>query len=45
MATLRNLVLGLFELQKERGQTQARYLPEWRRQLTFAAAVKLIKGG
>jgi predicted transposase YbfD/YdcC len=45
MATLRNLVLGLFELQKERGQTQAGYLPQWRRQLTFAMALKLIKGG
>ena len=45
MATLRNLVLGLFELQKHRGQTTAAYLPEWRRELTFSLALKLIKGG
>jgi hypothetical protein len=45
LATLRNLVLGLFELQRERGQTAAKHLPEWRRQLTFAQAIKLIKGG
>jgi predicted transposase YbfD/YdcC len=45
LATLRNLVLGLFELQKHRGKTDADYLPQWRRNLTFAMAIKLIKGG
>jgi hypothetical protein len=42
MATLRNLVLGLFELQKHRGKTQARTFPGWRRQLTQAQKIQLI---
>ena len=42
MATLRNLVLGLFELQKERGQTQARFFPGWRRRLTDTQKIQLL---
>jgi len=42
MATLRNLVLGLFELQKHRGKTQARTFPGWRRKLTNAQKIQLI---
>lgn len=45
MATLRNLTLGLFELQKQRGQTAAAYLPNWVRKMTMPMALKLIKGG
>ena len=45
MATLRNLTLGLFELQKQRGETTAAYLPSWGRKMTMAKAIKLIKGG
>lgn len=45
MATLRNLILGLFELQKQRGQTTAAYLPGWARKMTMSLALKLIKGG
>jgi hypothetical protein len=42
MATLRNLVLGLFELQKHRGQTRARTFPGWRRRLTDAQKIQLL---
>jgi predicted transposase YbfD/YdcC len=42
MATLRNLLLGLFELQKHRGQTQEPYFPGWRRSLTSAQKLRLI---
>src|SRR6266581_760597 len=42
MATLRNLLLGLFELQKHRGQTKARTFPGWRRKLTNTQKVKLL---
>jgi hypothetical protein len=42
MATLRNLVLGLFELQKHRGQTAARTFPGWRRKLTNPQKIELI---
>jgi hypothetical protein len=44
MATLRNLVLGLFELQKHRGQTKARTFPGWRRRLTDTQKLQLIIG-
>ena len=43
MATLRNLVLGLFELQKHRGQTQAAYVPSWRRGMSASTAIHLVK--
>ena len=42
MATLRNLLLGLFELQQHRGQTQARTFPGWRRKLTNTQKVQLV---
>jgi predicted transposase YbfD/YdcC len=42
MATLRNLLLGLFELQRHRGKTQARTFPGWRRKLTNTQKVQLI---
>lgn len=42
MATLRNLVLGLFELQKHRGKTRARTFPGWRRKLTNPQKIDLI---
>jgi predicted transposase YbfD/YdcC len=42
MATLRNLVLGLFELQQHRGKTQARQFPGWRRRLTTSQKIQLI---
>lgn len=45
MATLRNLLLGLFELQKHRGQTQARTFPSWRRKLTTSQKLQLITRG
>lgn len=45
MAALRNLVLGLFELQKDREQTDSKYVPSWQRKMTASAAIKLIKGG
>ena len=42
MATLRNLLLGLFELQQHRGQTKARTFPGWRRKLTDSQKLQLI---
>ena len=42
MATLRNLLLGLFELQKHRNKTKARSFPGWRRQLTDTQKLQLI---
>lgn len=42
MAALRNLVLGLFELQKHRGKTTAAYLPSWQRLMTATRAIGLI---
>lgn len=45
MATLRNLVIGLFELQKDRGKTEQKHLPGWQRQMNATEAIKLIKKG
>ena len=42
MATLRNLVLGLFEIQRHRGKTKARQFPNWRRRLTNSQKIQLI---
>ncbi len=42
MATLRNLLLGLFELHQHRGKTKARTFPSWRRQLTNSQKIQLI---
>ncbi len=42
MATLRNLLLGLFELQKHRGKTKARTFPGWRRTLADTQKLQLI---
>lgn len=42
MATLRNVLLGLFELQRDRGQTTARTFPAWRRRLTNTQKIQLI---
>ena len=44
MTTLRNLLLGLFEMQKHRGQTQARTFPGWRRKLTGPQKLQLLTG-
>lgn len=43
MATLRNLVLGLFELQKHRSKTQEKFLPGWLRKMTASQALQLMK--
>ena len=42
MATLRNLLLGLLELQRDRGKTQARTFPSWRRKLTNTQKIQLL---
>jgi len=42
MATLRNLVLGLFEWQKHRGEVQG-HVPGWRRKMDGKQAVMLLK--
>jgi predicted transposase YbfD/YdcC len=43
MATLRNLILGIFELQKQTQASNSEYVPGWRRKMTASAAIKLIK--
>ena len=45
MATLRNLLLGLFELQKDKKKANAPNVPGWRRKMTASAALQLIKKG
>ena len=45
MTTLRNLVLGLFELQKDKGKANAVNVPGWRRKMTASAALRLITKG
>jgi predicted transposase YbfD/YdcC len=45
MAALRNTVLGLFELQKDRGKTKARFVPTWKRGMSATQALKLITKG
>ena len=42
MTTLRNLLLGLFELQKHRGKTKAHTFPGWRRKLTDTQKIQLV---
>src|SRR5690606_17176398 len=42
MATFRNLVLGLFECQKDNGQTES-HVPGWQRKMTGSKAIRLIK--
>jgi predicted transposase YbfD/YdcC len=42
MATLRNLALGLHELQKHRGKTQSDTFPGWRRKLSNTQIIQLI---
>jgi predicted transposase YbfD/YdcC len=42
MSTLRNLMLGLFELQQNRGKTKARSFPGWRRRLTNTQMLQLL---
>ena len=45
LATLRNLALGLFELERERGRTQTKQFKSWCRKMTASAAIKLISSG
>ena len=42
MATLRNLLLGLFELQKHRGKNMTGTFPGWRRKLTTSQKIQLL---
>jgi len=43
LATLRNLAIGLYELEKDRGRTTADSCASWRRQMTFTVAHRLLK--
>ena len=46
MTTLRNLVIGLFELQTQHGKADAAHLPGWQRKMRPSSAIQLItKGG
>lgn len=42
MATLRNLALGLYELQKDRDKTKENHFAGWRRTLSHAQIIQLI---
>lgn len=43
LSTLRNLALGLYELERERGRTQTTEFKSWCRQMTGPAALKLVR--
>ena len=43
LAALRNLALGVYELEKERGRTHAPSTKARGRQMTFAAALAVLK--
>jgi len=46
LTTLRNMVVGLFELQTHQGKADAAHLPGWQRKMRATSAIKLItKGG
>ena len=45
LATLRNLALGLYELEKERGRTKTKQFKSWSRKMTASAALKLVSSG
>jgi hypothetical protein len=42
LVTLRNLALGLYELQLERGQTNVKEFKSWCRRMTGPTALKLL---
>lgn len=42
LAALRNLAIGLYELEKERGQTRVNEFKSWCRKMTASTALKLI---
>ncbi len=43
LATLRNLAIGLYELQSEKGRIDANGCASWRRRMTVAAALTLLR--
>jgi len=43
MATLRNLAIGVYELQKDRGCVTANSCKSWSRQMTFSNALALLR--
>ena len=43
LATLRNLAIGLYEIQYSRGRVEANGCKSWCRRLTVAAALKLLR--
>ena len=43
LATLRNLAIGLYEIQSSRGRVEANGCKSWGRRLTVAAALKLLR--
>ncbi len=42
LAALRNLTIGMYELEKERGRTKTKELKAWCRRLTPSQALKLL---
>jgi len=43
LASLRNLTIGVYELEKHRGRTEADSLPSWRRAQSFTTAMAALK--
>jgi len=43
LATLRNLAIGLYEIQKARGRGKANGLKSWSRRMTVAAALAMLR--
>ncbi len=42
MSALRNLAIGLYELEREQGRTQTTEFKSWCRQMTGSTALKLV---
>jgi predicted transposase YbfD/YdcC len=43
IATLRNLAIGIYELEKDRGHVKADSCASWRRQMTFTKAYTMLR--
>lgn len=44
LAALRNLTIGIYELEKERGRTKTKQLKAWCRKLTPSQTLRLLSG-
>ncbi len=45
LASFRNLAIGLYELEREKGEAPSDSMPSWCRRMTFTNALKLLRKG